>query len=118
MAGDAYFSLNCSKNFDQIETRIKELYNGGNTDSSYPFIDWDSVKWHRMIEHCTKVSLEFPDTLITIEKKENDWDTWENPFFRYHFKNGKYHIQKSQLVWDKFDEKSLDQKLSSGGGVA
>ena len=107
MAGDAYFSLRCSKNTEQVEKRIKELYNKGNMESPYPFIDWQSVKWHSMMEHCLIVSKEFPDTLITIEKKENDWDLWDNPFFNHHFKNGKYYCQKSKIVWEKFDEGML-----------
>ena len=109
MAGDAYFSLSCSKNHEQIEKRIKELYNGDNSESSFPFVDWQSVKWHSMEKHCIQVSKEFPDTLISIDKKENDWDLWENPFFTYHFKNGKSHCQKSKIMWDKFDENMLEK---------
>ena len=101
MAGDAYFKLECSDNTEHIESRLKELYNGNKNETSLPFIDWDSIKWHTMNEHCILVSKEFPDTTIIIHKKENDWDLWENPFFKHYFKNGKHVVQKSKLVWDK-----------------
>ena len=108
MAGDAYFKLQTSKNHDAIEARIKELYWGkyftpDMLNGSAPFSDWESRKWHSMIEDCVTVSKEFPDTHIIIDKKENDWDNWENPFFKYHFKNGKYQIQKSKIVWDNIN---------------
>ena len=79
MAGDAYFKLECSDNTEHIESRLKELYNGNKNETSLPFIDWDSIKWHDMDDHCILVSKEFPNTTIIIHKKENDWDLWGNP---------------------------------------
>ena len=108
MAGDAYFRLRCSKNYEQIETRIKEIYQKNScVDNDFPFIDWDSLKWHSMFEDCLIVSEEYPDTLFTIEKQENDIDIFENPFIKYHFKNGKYKKQHSKIVWEKFNESEL-----------
>jgi len=107
MAGDAYFSLTCSSDGEKIETRIKEIYTNGNKESPYPFQDCNSCKWHEMEKQCKAVSIEFPNVLITIDKKENDINTWENPFSRHHFKNGKYHCQSSQILWQDFNQNML-----------
>jgi len=107
MAGDAYFTLSCTSNHEEIEKRIKEIYNDGDSNKSFPFIDWDSIKWHSIINDVILVSKEFPDVLITIDKQMNDIDLFECPFSKYNFKNGKYYIQKSIIVWDIFDENKL-----------
>lgn len=105
MAGDAYFKLACSSKQEQVEKRIQELYNGKCIDNEckHPFIDWNSLKWHDMEAHCLKVSREFPEVLIIINKKMNDLDLWENPFVTFYFKDGKTLRQESKIVWDAVD---------------
>jgi len=104
MAGDAYFRFSTN---NKLYHTIKEEFEKAHEYN--PFKDYDSVKWHDLIDHGIEISKQFPDILICIEKQLNDCDLFENPFSRYYFKNGKYYVQESTIMWNHFDESMLEE---------
>ena len=60
-------------------------------------------KWYDWHVHCTAVSKQFPDELITVEGDgEEQGDQW-----KAYFKNGKSQVCKAIVTFEPFDESKL-----------
>lgn len=119
MAGDAYFRINaCYKKEDfekakkesddvveSVESVVKKYVSEKHGwENPTIFQDYQSVKWHGMLEDMMAISLLFPDLVIVIEKQLNDTSLFDDDgdtFTKYAFWNGQYSKCKGVVTYSE-----------------
>lgn len=93
-----YTQFDASNNAPEVLAAIKEI-SGYNWAGAYL-----NAKWYDCAKHCNAVSLQFPDTLITLEGSgEEDGDIWKQ-----YWLNGKTQECKAIISFEEFDVLKLN----------
>jgi len=91
------FTIKAERHLDDVIELAEEI--SGYTLNEYSH----DIKWYSHVDDMRKVSLDFPDNLITLEGVgEEDGDMWKKYFY-----NGKCQVAEAIITYEPFDPLKL-----------
>lgn len=96
-------TMTISHNQDRIIKELREKYEEVAYAIDEDGSTYDVSKWYDSDEDMKKISLEYPDTLFTLEGEgANNEDMW-----KAYFLNGKMQICNAKITFDAYDPNKL-----------
>ena len=94
-----YTNYDFSENSSEVIAAIEKVSGYGESSGGFYY----GVKWYNALRDVESVSKQFPEELIKLYGKGEEWDD----IWRAYFKNGKGFYTRAKMVFEEFSEDKL-----------